>query len=263
MKRFGIGSLVIATVLLSFIPVGFGQSEQERKIPAEAQRAAGQGSYKFKNAQSAKDVILAADQFKVASTLAPWKPEYYFNLALAYEQADQLGNALRSFEDYLLVAPGARDAGKVNAKIGELQAKQDERDSHAWVRLQATDSTFVQSLEGKSWSCGERYDRPLVFTVRQGVLFLAVGDSQPSRQVQIKGKEFPGWGSMISKLNGDACYDRNKRNLCGPNAWFSDDTEVLTMVTLSQPRPEYISGTNIPIAKPMECCREFSCLRDQ
>ncbi len=224
--------------------------------PAEAQRASGKGMYTFKHATTTKDFVLAANQFKTARTLAPWVAEYHFNLALAYERADQISNARFSLENYLLADPNAADGSTVNGKIGALQAAEDGREQKAWKRNQA-DKQFVDSLEGRRWSCAEKNGESNNFVVQRGILYYTYGTTPPSEIVPLKGKEFPGWGTPISKMNGKACYEQTNRSVCGPSGWFSEDTTVITIPELFLP---YDMGDHEIAARPMHCCQEFSCV---
>jgi tetratricopeptide (TPR) repeat protein len=234
-------------------------------IPAEAHRAASKGEYTFKHATTTRDYVLAAEQFKTARTLAPWVAEYHFNLAAAYEQSGQIENAIYSLENYLYAAPNATDANAVNRNIGKLQGAKDERRIKAWGRLQP-DKQFVNSLEGKHWICAEKNGEPSHFSVRRGILYFTFGKNEHyKKQVSVMGKEFPGWGTPLSKLNGEICYDKNNRSICGANGWFSDDAMVIVIPELAHPIYRFDDADNETalLGRAAECCQEFACLRDR
>lgn len=62
----------------------------------------------------------AAGAFAEAFSHKP-RPEYLFNMATAYEKAGDIPSAIDRLEWYLRIAPDAKDAGAVRAKLAELR----------------------------------------------------------------------------------------------------------------------------------------------
>lgn len=94
-------------------------------IPAEAEAAAGRGTYIFKNAKSEDEVINAAKEYLAALEVAPWVANYYFNLCTVLEKTPYTQQALHACKLYLVAAPDATDAGAVRQRIAGLQYASD------------------------------------------------------------------------------------------------------------------------------------------
>ncbi len=96
-------------------------------VPQAARDEMTKGKAAFKLSRRPEDFGAAVENFKKAASLAPWLAEPYFNLALAQEKfaaADgrqqNLFEAKRSLEYYLIAAPDAKDAPAVKQKMAEL-----------------------------------------------------------------------------------------------------------------------------------------------
>jgi ankyrin repeat protein len=94
-------------------------------IPAEAEAAAGRGTYIFKNAKSPEEVLSAAKEYLSAIEAAPWVANYYFNLCTVLEKTPYSQQALHACKLYLVAAPDATDAGAVRQRIAGLQYAYD------------------------------------------------------------------------------------------------------------------------------------------
>lgn len=94
-------------------------------VPADAEAAAGRGTYIFKNAKSPDDVLNAAKEYLSAIEAAPWVANYYFNLCTVLEKTPYSLQALHACNLYLVVAPEASDAGAVRQRIAGLQYAAD------------------------------------------------------------------------------------------------------------------------------------------
>ena len=63
----------------------------------------------------------AAAKFVAAFDKKPFS-SFLFNAAVAYEKAKELAKAVDTFQRYLTIDPGARDAVEVKARIDSLKA---------------------------------------------------------------------------------------------------------------------------------------------
>jgi hypothetical protein len=104
---------------LALISGRFAQA-QESILPKEAQQAMNAGL----DAAKKQDWNLAIKHFKEAQGKAPLEPALIFNLALAYDKAG--GREFPSliwYKAYLVLRPGAANAGKVRQRMAELEVK--------------------------------------------------------------------------------------------------------------------------------------------
>lgn len=114
-------------------------------IPAEAEAAAGRGTYIFKNAKTEDDKLSAAKEYLTAIELAPWVANYYYNLCTVLEKTPYTQQALHACKLYLVAAPNAADAGDMRQRIAGLQFAVDRDKSQAKGR-----TTFVKGGKGES-----------------------------------------------------------------------------------------------------------------
>jgi tetratricopeptide (TPR) repeat protein len=73
-------------------------------------------------AYAAKRNFEAIELFRQSAALEP-SPMLHYNMALAYEEAGDVRNALRYFREYLLLAPDAEDAPEVRATVTRLERR--------------------------------------------------------------------------------------------------------------------------------------------
>ena len=90
-------------------------------IPAEAVKFADRGEYAAKTAKTESDYADAAEEYKKAMLIAPWVAEYWFNLGVLLEKANQSQRAANNFKLYLLAEPNAKDAREVQKRIAGLE----------------------------------------------------------------------------------------------------------------------------------------------
>ncbi len=95
-------------------------------VPEEAQRFAVRGGTAIREAKNVSDLQEAITEFTKALRIAPWWPDAYFNLGVAQEKAGQLNEAVRSLKLYLLAAPNAQDARKVQDQIYSIEYRQEK-----------------------------------------------------------------------------------------------------------------------------------------
>ncbi len=95
-------------------------------IPEEAQKFAVRGGTAIREAKNVSDLQEAITELTKALRIAPWWPDAYFNLGVAQERAGQLNEAVRSLKLYLLAAPNAQDARKVQDQIYSIEYRQEK-----------------------------------------------------------------------------------------------------------------------------------------
>lgn len=118
-------------------------------LSEEVHEAAGRASYAFKNASSETDMLAAAEAYGKAAQLAPWVPDYYFNQAVAYQQAKQFDKAITAFGWYLAADPNAKDADQVRERIGGLKYAKEKA------------AQELQAAEAKAKAEEERREAPI------------------------------------------------------------------------------------------------------
>jgi tetratricopeptide (TPR) repeat protein len=125
-------------------------------ISPEARRFFVRGQTAFKEAKGPADMEEAAREFGRASRVAPWWPDAYMNQGIAYIEAGKLADAMRSLKLYLVAAPNAPDAQKVNDQIVALE-----------YRLERSQKESVEKKEKAAQKSAEEdvYRRNLGFLV--------------------------------------------------------------------------------------------------
>jgi len=140
-------------------------------IPAEARRFLVRGQTLVKEAKKESDYLDAAAEFEKSIQIAPWLADAYFNAGVCYEQAGRLDQAIANMKLYLLAAPNAPDAAKVQDRVysielkGERQQKQKDEESRKQAeqtQKKAQEDT-LKKLVGGLWATGScstaRWDR--------------------------------------------------------------------------------------------------------
>lgn len=92
------------------------------EIPEEARRSFIIGEALFRQAKSLKPAYEAANAFWMATTLAPWWSDAYWNLAAAQQLAGQYASAKNSLKFYLLTNPSAADKRIAQDRIYAIEA---------------------------------------------------------------------------------------------------------------------------------------------
>ena len=122
-------------------------------IPAEAEKFSDRAEYAAKTAKTEADFADAAKEYEKAISIAPWITDYYFNLAVMQEKANQPQKAANSFTLYLLAQPDSKDARKVRKRIAGLEyaaEKVAKESSPEAVAAQKEDAytVWLKSIDG-------------------------------------------------------------------------------------------------------------------
>ena len=104
--------------------------------PEEVAMHEGAAEYAFQHAKTAAGFSDAAKEYEKALLIAPWLAADCFNCGVAYEQAGNPTEAVRSFSLYLLAAPEAKDANDVRKRIGGLKYAAEKATEEARVTAQ-------------------------------------------------------------------------------------------------------------------------------
>jgi len=114
--------LIAVTMILLFgIGSAFGQ-----EVSDEAKRHFDRGMAALEMAKSPNDYAAAISEFEQAARLAPDWPAVYYNLGKVQEAAEKYGDAIRSFREYLRLAPDAEDAEEIKSLINKLEYKAEQ-----------------------------------------------------------------------------------------------------------------------------------------
>lgn len=116
--------------------------------PPETDEIVGGAKYAVAHAASPADFNAAAEAFGKASLFAPWVPDFYFDQGVAYEKAQNLDAAIKSYRWYLMAAPDASDAKAVREKIGalEFQSTQQQQANAAAQAHAAAEEARMEEL---------------------------------------------------------------------------------------------------------------------
>ena len=90
-------------------------------LPEEAERFERLAQFAFKNAKSSADYLEVAKEYEKATSAAPWKPSYYFDLCTIYKKAEHYAEAKRSCEFFLASSPSVKDASNIRKRIAGLE----------------------------------------------------------------------------------------------------------------------------------------------
>jgi tetratricopeptide (TPR) repeat protein len=90
-------------------------------VPAEVERYMSRGFIAVKMSKSKDDFKNAIAEFQKALAVAPWIPDLYYNIGVVQEKAELFDDAIKSFNFYILAAPGAKDRKEVRDRIYKLE----------------------------------------------------------------------------------------------------------------------------------------------
>jgi len=91
------------------------------ELPEKAEQYASSARLAFKNAKSSSDYLEVALEYEKATSAAPWKPNYYFDLCTIYKKAEHYAKAIRNCELYLASSPSGKDASNTRKLIKGLE----------------------------------------------------------------------------------------------------------------------------------------------
>ena len=175
------------------------------KVPNEVDELIGKATYIFKNAKSEAEFNDAVDAYQKALLIAPWVPEYYYNLGTVQEKAGKFKEAVESLELYLLAAPEAKDAKEVREHIGGLKyaAEKAMKPSSETVTAQEQNKSedLFKKIDGRRYTLPEGGGQTSVIDVKGKVLVW--GNIMPS------GEYSEAFRSELQGLKSPVPFDSN------------------------------------------------------
>jgi hypothetical protein len=159
----------------------------------------------LKGAKTADDFNNVAATLEQASVLAPWMPELYYNLGVAYEKANKPDTAIERINLYLLAAPHAKDRENALLKIGELENEVEK----AQKEKANMESKYGARHTGFGFSADDLY--------RYGgiTLEMPVGINDADRTIALK---IMTMGDLVNKI---AIIDIDPSNICSNKIEFN------------------------------------------
>lgn len=94
--------------------------------PEDARRHMVRGMAAVEIAKSAADLLVAEDEFRMATEIAPQMSGAWFNLALVQTRLTRYDEAIASYRQYLALEPNAPDAEKVWDELIKLEFRQEQ-----------------------------------------------------------------------------------------------------------------------------------------
>jgi tetratricopeptide (TPR) repeat protein len=109
-------------------------------VSQTALEAEGAAEYAFQAASSKDDYDAAAKLYEKALLAAPWSAEYYLNLAVCREKAEEYDKAITNYNFYILAAPDAKDRDDVLKKIGAMKYAAEQNSPQAVAERNAREA---------------------------------------------------------------------------------------------------------------------------
>jgi hypothetical protein len=100
-------------------------------LPDEAERRMARGTEAFKEAKTISDSRYAVKEFQLATLVAPWSGDAYFNLGLAQDKAENFNASLISLKLAQLASPDSKDIKDLYYKMEFQRDKAAEQKSTA------------------------------------------------------------------------------------------------------------------------------------
>ncbi|GAB4301167.1 MAG: hypothetical protein Kow0096_21760 [Thiohalomonadaceae bacterium] len=95
--------------------------------PEDARRHMVRGMAAVEMAKSPAELLVAEDEFRMATEIAPQMSSAWFNLALVQTRLARYGDAIASYRQYLALEPNAPDAAKVQDELIKLEFRQEQQ----------------------------------------------------------------------------------------------------------------------------------------
>lgn len=126
-------------------------------VPAEARRHIARAQGAVELARTPKEMAPAIAELDKALLIAPWLAEGYYNRGIIADKAGRYADAVRDLRLYLLAAPGAADAGKVEMLLAKIEYKAEQSSPAAQeARKQQEFSSLLKGLNGAVFRDTER-----------------------------------------------------------------------------------------------------------
>ncbi|MBI3549933.1 MAG: hypothetical protein HY078_12925 [Elusimicrobia bacterium] len=113
------------TYTLAKIMTTASSMDPKPSIPADAERLFARANAIMKKAKTPKESEKAVPLYEQALQIAPWWPEAYFNIAVAFEAAKRFDDAGGAFSLYLMTKPEEKDAAEAKRRMDALAGKKE------------------------------------------------------------------------------------------------------------------------------------------
>jgi tetratricopeptide (TPR) repeat protein len=161
-------------------------------IPSVVDEHIGKAEFILKKASAPSDFIDSANAIRDALMVAPWLVDYYNDLGVLYEKANQYEEATKYFEFYLKIRPDTPDAQKIRKKIGGLKyatekaAKESSPEAIA-AKQQKEYEEWSRKIDGRRYRLTQS-SSPTVLEVRGKHLVALIGPEITGGPWEIKGR---------------------------------------------------------------------------
>lgn len=95
--------------------------------PEDARRHMVRGMAAVEMAKSSAELLVAEDEFRMATEIAPQMASAWFNLALVQTRLTRYDDAIASYRQYLALEPNAADAANVQDEMIKLEFRQEQQ----------------------------------------------------------------------------------------------------------------------------------------
>ena len=143
-------------------PVAVPTRAKATGTPEDARRHVVRGAAAIEMAKTVDDLALAADEFRMATEIAPDMAPAWFNLGAVLAKTGQVNEAIASYKRYLALSPNAPDAQKVADEIIKLEFRQErvakeQASSGVWIESDGT--PYLLQVAGSKWRLSTK-ERP-------------------------------------------------------------------------------------------------------
>lgn len=119
-------------------------------VPEEARRRMARGTAAFKGAKTKADYQDAALEFEMATKVAPWYGDAYYNLGVAQDKAEQYEAALRNLKLAQLATPDSMEIKDFTYQVEYRKEKENSPNAFSGDWYQ---SYYSVSIDAKGTSC--------------------------------------------------------------------------------------------------------------
>lgn len=102
------------------------QGLQAKPIPEEFHRRMARGESALGAARDMGGFKRAADEYRAATRVAPWRADAYYNLGIVQDKAGLYDAAMRNLKIYLAANPDAADAAAVRKRVYQIEYRKEQ-----------------------------------------------------------------------------------------------------------------------------------------
>ena len=138
--------MLTALVVFTLAVPAFGQSRED-----EARKYLLRGMAAIEMAKGEAGLANAAREFQRATEIAPTMAAAWYNLGSVQAKMGKIREAIENYGKYLVLAPGAADAGKIRDEIVKLEYRLEQTEklnSYSGIWVEADGQPFQMSVAG-------------------------------------------------------------------------------------------------------------------